>query len=102
MWSSRLQIENDSSDVHMCDIHALDMHVRDIRVCDIHRFKIHVTAAYCRLEFICEKFCKNTVAKNFNVYIVIIVVMNFRKKNLIAKFSHPSFLPFSQIFSSAK
>ena len=45
---------------------------------------------YCRLEFICDEIFlrffanvqnrKNTIAKNFSGYIVIIVVMNFRKK----------------------
>ena len=42
------------------------------------------------------------IGKNFNGFIVIIVVMNFRKKFRTHKLSHPNFLPFLQIFSSAK
>ena len=38
------------------------------------------------------KMAKNTIAKNFNVYIVFIVVMNFRKNFSIAKF-FPSRFP---------
>lgn len=46
---------------------------------------------YCRLEFISDKIvlrmfktAKNTIAKNFTGYIVIIIVMNFPKKFSIA------------------
>ena len=31
------------------------------------------------------EIAKNTIAKNFNYYVVIIIVMNFRKKFSIAK-----------------
>ena len=45
---------------------------------------------YCRLEFICDEIFLRMfkIAKNFNSYIVIIVVMNFRKKFRSQKFSH--------------
>ena len=57
-------------------------------VCQVYSVNI----VYCRLEFICEGIFfaifffanvenhKNMIAKNFNGYIVIIVVMNFCKK----------------------
>ena len=65
--------------------------------------------SYCRLEFICNKiFCeylrmfeiaKSTIAKNFNGYIVFIVVMNFRKNFSIAKIFSSRFLGiFANIF----
>ena len=57
---------------------------------------------YCRLEFICDgifreylrtfEIAKNTMAKNFNGYIVIKVVMNFRKNFSIAKVFPSRFL----------
>ena len=49
------------------------------------------------------EIAKITIAKNFNVYnIVIIVVMNLRKNFSIAKFFHQGFLAFLQIFFRAK
>ena len=58
-------------------------------------------------KYFCNFFCECSKSqkyyrKNFNDYIVITVVMNFCKNLSIAKFSHPSFLPFSQISSSPK
>ena len=62
--------------------------------CPLYRDKDIRYNKYCRLEFICDEIFlrfllfffaniqnrKNIIAKNFNGYIVIIVVINFRKK----------------------
>ena len=63
----------------------------------------HLYIIYCKLEFICEGiFCevlrmfenaKNAVAKDFNGYMVIIVVMNFCKGFLIAKIFQHKIIP---------
>ena len=72
-----------------------------------------IYVAYCKLEFIREGIFllsfanvwnpkKNTTTKNFNGYIVIIVVMNFCKNFQSHPFLHPGPLAFLQTFFNTK
>lgn len=57
---------------------------------------------YCKLELICKVLQKFEIAKGFNGYVVVEVVMNFRKHFSIAKFYSQVSLALPQIFSDAK
>ena len=62
---------------------------------------------YCRLEFICDGillrfFCECSKSQKYDHKKFQFLYSDYSCDEFSQKFSHPSFLPLSQIFSSAK